>query len=422
MAGPAAVGRFLWDRYSPALGYGDFRHMWLANLFAQAAAWALIVARGWLVYEKTGSSAWVGAVTFAAMVPLVFIPPIAGVLADRMDRRTLLGWTYLINLAHNLALAVLALTGVLTVWHILLLSLVNGVARAAQMPVSQALAANLVPRDKLLNALALNAATMHASRLVGPGLATPLLGLLGAPAAFFLCTVFYGLGWLSIFRIKTQSRGGVKAGESFITNFKGGLSHAWRQPVIRMVIVMVFFHCGLTMAFESLLPVFSAQRLQAGATGFGTLMVGVGAGSLVGSVVVGGVRGSVTRGRLYLVAGVLSGGGLVLLSFMPSTAWAVVATVFMGASQAAFMTLGQAVTQSLAADEYRGRIASLNTLSFGGIMAVMNLANGFLAGHYTAAAIMLAQGFLFVGIVVVSAALATPRRVYVQGLPAEAGA
>ncbi len=420
MVNMGQVGQATFKRYVVALQYPDFRAMWYASFSAQAAAWALIVARGWLVYDTTHSSAMVGAVTFAAMAPMFFVPPFIGVLADRMDRRTLLAWTYGINLVHNLVLAVLAVAGALELWHIVALSLVNGVARAGQMSVSQALAANLVPRDKLLNALSLNAATMHGSRLVGPGLAAPLLALLGAPAAFFLCTGLYAVGWVQVLRIKTRSVAAVRSGESFAASFVEGLRYAWSQPLIRMVIVMVALHCGLTMAFESVLPNFAAQRLNAGATGFSTLMMAVGAGALVGSVLVGGIQGPLARGRLYLAMGVLSGLGQVLLSFMPNMGLAVVAAALMGGSQAAFMTIGQAVTQSLAADEYRGRLASINTFSLGGIMSAMNLANGFLGNQYSVTAILLVQGIIFCAIMVASIALATPRRVYINGLPSEA--
>jgi len=102
------------SRYTAALEYRDFRTMWLASLAAQAAAWALIVSRGWLVFDMTGSSMVVGVVTFAAMAPMLFMPPIAGVLADRFDRRNLLAATYAVNLVHNLILAVLATTGLIT--------------------------------------------------------------------------------------------------------------------------------------------------------------------------------------------------------------------------------------------------------------------------------------------------------------------
>src|SRR5438552_17088362 len=205
-------------RFFAALAYPDFRRLWAANAFAQAAAWALIVTRGWLIFDKTGSSFWVGTVTFAAMAPQFLVPPIAGVLADRMDKRTLLAWTYSLNLAHNIALLCLALFGGLEVWVLIALSLVNGTARAAQLPTSQALAASLVPRERLLNALSLNASTQHGSRLFGPGIVTPLLSVLGAPAAFFTCSALYAVGLLQILSLSPQLPGRIAA-QSIFANF-----------------------------------------------------------------------------------------------------------------------------------------------------------------------------------------------------------
>jgi MFS family permease len=166
------VLKALADRFGAALAYSDFRALWTANAFAQAAAWGLIVTRGWLIYRETESSFLVGVATFAALGPQFIVPPIIGVLADRMDRRTILAWTYAVNSAQTGLLAVLALVGALEIWMLIVLSVVNGVARSAQMPTAQAFSASLVPREKLLNALSLQASTQHGSRLVGrlPGL------------------------------------------------------------------------------------------------------------------------------------------------------------------------------------------------------------------------------------------------------------
>lgn len=419
----ASLGAYL-ERYIAALAYRDFRFMWLANLSAQAAAWALIVGRGWLVFDRTGSSAWVGITTFAAMGPIFLVPPFAGVLADRFDRRTILATTYAVNLVNNLVLALLVMTGWLEVWHIVGLSLINGIARATQMPTSQALAANLVPRSALLNALSLTQATQHASRLVGPGLAAPLLGLHWPAAAFLMCAAFYGLGWLQVLRIRTRATGGVRAGESFLKNFTDGLRYAWSEPLIRMVLVLVFFHCGLTMAFESTIPGFVHEHLDAHLhdEGFATLMVGVGAGGLLGSLYIGGVTSAVMRGRLLLVTGVLSGAGQVLLAFTSTMPAAFASAMVMGGADAAFMTMGQAITQSLAKDEYRGRLASINTFSLGGVMAIMNLTNGFVSSHYGSAMVLLVTGALFMVLMLLSPLAMTPRRVYTMGIPAEAHA
>lgn len=442
--GVGGFARATFGRYAAALEFPEFRTMWLAHLSAQAAGWALIVARAWFVFDLTHSSLVVGLVTFAAMAPMMIMPPIAGVLADRVDRRTLLASTYAINMALTVILAVLAVFGALNEWIILLLTVGNGLARATQQSTSQALAANLVPTHRLLNALSLTAATQHMSKLVGPGLVAPVLGLLGVAPAFFLCAGLYGLGWVQLRQVKTRTTGGIKRGERFVDSFGAGIRYTWQQPLIRMVLVMVFFHCGLSMAFESLLPDYYSERFGSGssaasapahvhdhdapapadpgfdgsATGFATLMTAVGFGALFGSVLIGGIESSLARGRLYLVMGVLSGLGLALLALAPTLPVALLAAVIIGGSQAAFMTMGQALMQALAANEFRGRIASLNLLSFGGIMAVMNLANGALGTHVGAALILLVDGLLFAAVMLVSLAFATPRRVYLDGMPA----
>jgi len=230
-----------------------------------------------------------------------------------------------------------------------------------------------------------------------------------------------------------------QAHESYFTNFKQGLRYVGDQPVIRFVILIAFFHCGLTMAFESLLPNFAHQQLSVAtavgaaapvhvhgggggefnsdATGFSTLVMGVGFGALFGGLFVGGIQSSLARGRLYLVMGLMSGLGQVLLSVSPNMAFAFGAAAIMGGSQAAFMTMGQATMQALAVNEYRGRIASLNSLSLGGVMSLMNLANGYLGIQFSAAEILLAQGLLYVIIMVVSIGFTLPRSVYRSGLP-----
>ncbi len=120
------------DRFLLALQYRDYRTLWTANACAGAAAWALIVARGWLAFEITDSSVWVGVVTFAAMVPRLFSTPLLGFLADRFDRQTMLSWTYTLNLAHNVVLAILVMQGLAGPWVLVALSLLNGTLRSSQ--------------------------------------------------------------------------------------------------------------------------------------------------------------------------------------------------------------------------------------------------------------------------------------------------
>ena len=179
------------DRFLLGLKYADYRTMWIATTCSGAAAWALIVIRGYLAWELTDASLWVGIITFAAMFPRVFSTPFVGYLADRFDRQMLLRWIFALNFAHNILLGFLVMNGMAGPWMLTFLALFNGTLRAGQMTVSQALIPNLVPREHLLNALALNQATQQGSRLFGPLLILPLLYFVNIEAAFWFCSVFY---------------------------------------------------------------------------------------------------------------------------------------------------------------------------------------------------------------------------------------
>lgn len=403
--------RSITGRFGVALQYPEFRRLWMANASSQAASWALIVTRGWLIYRESGSSFLVGLATFAAMGPMLIVPPIIGVLADRMDRRRMLSIAYALDAAQSGTLMLLALAGVLDVWMVIALSLVNGVSRATQVPTSQALAATLVPSDRLLNALSLNASTQHGSRLFGPGIVTPLLAIAGAPAAFGVSLLFY-LVALRQARALAPQPPEPASGRGFVSDFLSGLGYVYDRPVLRLMIVILVAHCGLTMAFESLLPSFAHHQLHAGDEGFGSLMMGVGSGAFVASIFVAGLQTHRGRGNALIITGLLSGLGQVLLSLTSSLAVGIAAAAIMGGAQAAFMTMGQAVTQSIATNEYRGRVASINSFSLGGMMAMMNLFNGGIADQYGAQSLLFVYGLIFAGLVVLTLIPVTGRQVY----------
>ena len=194
------------ERYGAALQYRDFRWVMLGSLGGQSAYWALIVARGVLVLEMTDSALWVGVTTFAAMVPRFLMPPFAGYLADRFDRRTVLGVAYALQTINVVLLAALALAGWLEVWSLVALSLINGSFRAFQMTATQSLIPNLVPRSDLLNAIALNQVSLQGARLVGPALIAPALLLGGTSAAFLACAGLYVISVVAVLAVRTRVR------------------------------------------------------------------------------------------------------------------------------------------------------------------------------------------------------------------------
>jgi MFS family permease len=410
------------------LEFPDYQKLWLATLCSQSAVWALIVARAALVLQLTGSPAWTGYVTFAAMIPSILVSPLAGYLSDRFDRRTVLACAYGINLAHIVVLAVLVVSGSVEAWHVLLLAILNGSARAAQMPSAQALLANLVPKERILNAVSLYQATQQGSRFVGPFLILVVLWITGHEDwVFFLCAALYCVGLFQVLRIRTRSTGVVEKGAGprvIMRNVAAGLRFMYHHPLIMSIVLLVVAHCGMTMSFESLFPVLSRDKLGLEDAdimgGSSYLMVGYGSAALVTAFALAGVQSESVRGRAYLVLAILSGLAPIGLAYSPNMPVAVLSTALMGLGQGGFMTLSHAMVQTIAPDAIRGRLMGVYSWHIQGFMATFNLVNGTLVGFtaLTASIVLAAGGAGFLIMVTLSMGRAPLRQLYGRGVPA----
>ena len=429
MTGLAQLGKRVGAQYLASFQQPGYGRMWLASLCSSSSAWALIVARAAIVLELTGSAAWTGYVTFAAMIPSVIVSPIAGYLADRYDRRTVMAWSYGVNLVHNLLLAFLVAAGSIEPWYLLVLAVVNGTSRSVQTPSSQALLVNLVPREQITNAVSLFQVTFQGSRFVGPLLILAVLWVTDNPEwSFFLCAALYVIGFGLVLSVRKESRGVVEAGRGMpviMRNMVAGLSFMYHHPLVLSLVLLVVAHCGMTMSFESLLPVLSRERLgvedSAGILGrFSLLMVGFGFGAIIAAMYLAGVKAEGRRGRLLLFFGVLSGLTPAALALSPNLLLAVLSTVVMGFAQGGFMTLSGAMIQTIAPDAIRGRMMGVYNWHILGFMASFNLVNGTLADitALTAPVILGGGGVAFVLVMVSSLGRMPLRRLYAQGVAA----
>lgn len=402
-----------------ALRHTDYRGTWTANMFSGAAMWTFIVAISWFVLEDSDSSGWVGVITFASMLPFLLVSPIGGLMADRFDRRHMVFVTFILSFLNASVLAVLAIAGLVQLWHVAVLAFTGGVFRATQEPAMQALIPNQVPREDLLNAITLNSATRHGARFFGLLVAAPLLAIdfIGVEGVLVLSCLFQALGAFQMARIKTVSRGESEPEHGLTRSMAEGLVYIYSNRVIGLFVILVFFHCALTMSFESILPVVSRQEL--GATDgsiLGYLVMGFGVGALLGTLAIAGVRDDRRKGQFLIWTGLASGLTPILLAFSDNVPLAVAASVGMGASQATFMALTFTYVQAAAPDRLRGRIASLYTLHAGGIMAFTNLGYGFIADGFSAPPILLVTGLIFIVVLVaLSVAESTLRQVYRTG-------
>ena len=392
-------------------------------MFSGAAMWTFIVASQWFTLSESDSSGWVGIITFASMIPFLIVSLPGGLMADRVDRRTLAQIMLFASFIVTAILAVLVISGEVELWHVAVLAFLGGAFRAIQEPTVTALIPNQVPQSVLLNAITLNAATRHGARFFGLLIAVPLMAIpsIGVAGVLVLSALFAGTSTLMMSLVKTVSSGEGRAGQSVIggilRDMWDGLAYIYKDKAIALFMLLVALHCALVMSFESILPIFSRESL--GATDGSVLtllMMWFGLGSLVGILLLAGVRSEKLKGQLLIWTGLFSGITPMILAVSFNVPFGVLASVGMGLSQATMMALTSAYVQTLAPDRLRGRISSLYILFAGGIMAFANLGYGFAADAFSAPPILLITGALFVA-AVLALGLGQPilRRVYRTG-------
>jgi MFS family permease len=410
-----------------ALVFRDFRFLAIAALCSGSGAWALIVARGAWVYnipELEGSwGLWVGLITFAAMSPRFFATPFIGYLADKVTRKRLLQWVYALQLIQASIMAILVMVGVANPWYVVALAVINGTLRATQQTAAQSIAPNLVDRERLPNAVALNEAMQQGSRAVGPlillavatfvGTGTifgsagvdfsiqNLVFTLGTSAVvFWACAAFYLVALIASLSIRTVSAGVIDRSRSFWSNTAAGFAYSYSTPLVFGIILMALAHCVLVMSFESMLPPLAREKLSPDGLTFSqndvyALMTALGVGALFSSIFVGGIVSHLTRGRVFLLLGFTSSLTPIGLGLSSQTGVSLIAAVLMGLGTAGFMTITHTIIQSVVPDEIRGRVASVYSMHVGGSMAFANLLYGRLADSFSAGNVMAVVGAAF---------------------------
>jgi MFS family permease len=385
----------------PALQSPDFRRIFFNAFFASASHWTMLLARGWLVFELTDQAVWVGAVTFAGMIPLMIAGPFGGALADRADRRRMAMGADAVGIVSALGLAAIALPGLVEPWHILVFAALGGTARAFGTPAEQALIPNVVPREHLLNAVALAGITRHGSRVLGPLAGAALLTTFGAGSVFLLSGGFLTLALYQMSRLQHRAppaagaiEGPLLDARRILRDVGEGFSYLERDPRVAVVLVLVGLHCGLTMAFDSMMPTLASSVGGADRT-FGGIIVGIGVGAIAGTLTVAMLRDEQAQGRALLVAGMSSGLAMLVIGFATTPAMAIFGGMLAGATQSSFMALTATFVQRTVPDELRGRVMSIYVMLAAGHMAFVNFGFGWLADGIGVRVLLIVPGLIW---------------------------
>ena len=359
-----------------SLQYRDFRWLWLGSLVAYMSLNLQMLNRSWLVVIlEDNSPLALALVMMSFALPMTFVSPIGGVLADKWSKKKLIAASQIGSAVVTFGLGILDFTGVIQFWHLLASGLLNGVMMAINVPSRQAIVSDIVPKEALMNAISLNNSAMSITRILGPALGgfmivyfvdwIPLLES-GTAGVFFVIAAVYIFAALSILRIKTDviiEKDKVKS--SFGKDLFSGLIYVLHHKIIRVVLFVNLIGSVFGWAFMTLMPAWARVVLNVNADDLGILLTVIGVGSLVATLGLASLSNFKYRGILLIASCLLWGLSLALISKMDQFYIVYPLLLFIGIASGIFMSLGMTLMQYYSEPEMRGRVMSVAVMPFG---------------------------------------------------------
>jgi MFS family permease len=386
-----------------ALRHRNFRLFWSGQLVSLIGTWMQTVAQAWLVLDLTHSSFKLGVVSALQFLPMLFLSFFTGPLIDYFDKRRTIIWTQAVLMALAFILALLVWTGTVQYWHIVVLATLLGVVNTIDMPARQSYLIELVGKEDLMNAIALNSSIFNAARAIGPAIAGLLISKLGTAFCFFV----NGLSFLAVIagllmmRITAVSRRQPPS-YAILRDITEALNYIRNTPLVLTTISLVAVVSIFGTNFNVLVPVFVKMELHRDAAAFGFLMSAFGIGALFGAASLAFLS------RWEPQPGYMLGGGLglslflILIGFQKSYGLTAVLLALAGWSMVTFFGMANTTVQLNTEDRLRGRVMSLYTMSFGGLTPFGSLFAGTVA-HWIQAPLTFALGGLICGGVFITA-------------------
>jgi MFS family permease len=377
----------------PALRHRNFRLFVVGQGISLIGYWMQGVAQGWLVYRLEERPLDLGKVAFAGYLPILFLAPLAGVVADRLPRRPVLLVTQTLLMLLALALAVVVALGAVTVPIVIAFAAAGGVVGALDIPTRQSFLVEMVGPEDLPNAIAVNSSIFNGARVLGPAIAGSLVSVAGEAGCFFLNAASYLAVLAALLRMRLPRSARAPHAQPLGAGFVSGLRYVWRVPVLRNLLLLLGIVCALGVQYVVLMPVFAKTVFGAGAEGYGLLLTAAGIGSMTSSVHLATRRYSRAQHRLNLLLGLGTFAVAVLgVSLSPRFEVALVCQVFAGWGMVRYLATTNTLLQLVVDEGYRGRMMGLHTVMFLGTQPVGGLALGALAQEFGARRAALVSG------------------------------
>jgi MFS family permease len=378
-----------------ALRHRNFRLFISGQVISLVGTWMQNVAESWLVYRLTHSELLLGTAWFCSQIAVFALGPLGGLAADRISRHKLVIITQTLAMLQAFVLAALTLSGLIRVWHLLVMAGLLGVINAFDMPGRQALVIQMTGKEDLLNAISLNSATFNAARVLGPAVA----GLVVAAVGEGMCFLLNGLSFLAVIgcllamRLPRFER---PVPQSPWSHLADGFRYAGRHPSVRRVLALMGAATLSGTPVMVLIPVFADEMFHRGSRGMGFLMGGMGVGAVTGTLMLARRTRLSALPRVMVWSGAAVGAAYLAFALSPSFWFSLAVMPVIGFFVMQQMASANTTIQTLIKDEYRGRIMALYAMTVVGLAPFGSLASGALAGWFGARQTVAAGGLLAV--------------------------
>jgi predicted MFS family arabinose efflux permease len=380
-----------------ALNHLEYRRFFLAQFAALTGGWMQTVAQSWLVLQLTNSPLKLGLLGTMQFAPILLLSLVSGVVADRVSRRRLLIATQTTMALQTLALTALVWTGAVEYWHVGAMALVAGLAQTLDQPARQSFVAEMVGKDDMINAVALNSASFNAARIVGPAVAGVLIARFGIAPAFLINSVGFAIVVAVLSSLRVREGPGRRRDTTVLEEIREGLAYALRTPTIRLVLLLILVVSYCVFNFTVYVPLLAKTVLRLGPEGFGLLMAALGVGAVSGALTVGTIGSRQPRARDMFAAAAVACCGLVVMSAVRQVWLAALVLFAIGFSGIIMVAGGNTAMQLSAPDELRGRVMSLFTLVWGGIFPVSAFMVGAISERWGVSIAFLVNGVAGLG-------------------------
>ncbi|MEO7168074.1 MAG: MFS transporter [Spartobacteria bacterium] len=352
---------------------GPFRRYLIGTSISDTGTWMQIMAQGWIMSTLTDKAIMLGMVNFAAGLPMIFLTMLGGSAADRFDKRKILVWTQVVQIALALVIGFLIFTGRIQIWHIIAVAGLLGVAFAFEHPALSALVPELVTREEIAGAVALDRAVFHCARLVGPSVGGLIVGLWGAATAFFTNAFTFFALIVALFSLPPRAVGSKEEEEQRSSGIKDGFRYVRADPpslaMVGMIASMTIF---IFPTVSVMMPLYVRDVLHMGPDRLGYLMAASGVGSVFGAITLV----SIPRPHRF---GWMAGGALAVmfavlgLSRANAFSWAAASLIVVSFGLSLIFGLSNTIVQERAPSHLRGRVSAVMGLAFFGLMPVTGL-------------------------------------------------